>query len=110
MVRELNPEELVTLKQGLRSSDAFTLRRCQILLASNHGHSPQQIRAQLSCSDQCVWEAIPAFHREGLACLKAKSHATHTNQAAIDALGLEGLGRLLHQSPARLARTPACGP
>ena len=47
MVRELNPEELVTLKQGLRSSDAFTLRRCQILLASNHGHSPQQISAQL---------------------------------------------------------------
>jgi transposase len=97
MVRELNPEELVTLKQGLRSSDAFTLRRCQILLASNHGHSPQQIRAQLSCSDQCVREAIHAFHREGLAWLKA--HATHTNQAAIDALGLEGLGRLLHQSP-----------
>ena len=99
MVRELNPEELVTLKQGLRSSDAFTLRRCQILLASNQGQTPQQISAQLSCSDQCVREAIPACHGEGLAGLKAKSHATHTNQAAIDALGLEGLGRLLHQSP-----------
>jgi hypothetical protein len=34
MVRELNQAELVTLKQGLRSSDAFTLRRCQLLLAS----------------------------------------------------------------------------
>ena len=99
MVRELNPEELVTLKQGLRSSDAFTLRRCQILLASNHGHSPQQISAQLSCSDQCVREAIHAFHREGLACLKAKSHATYTNQAAIDAAGLARLRGLLHQPP-----------
>src|SRR5918998_1515156 len=99
MVRELNSAEMATLKQGLRSSNAFTLRRCQILLASNHGHTPQQISAQLRCSDQCVREAIHAFHREGLACLKAKSHATPTHQAAIDALGLEGLGRLLHQSP-----------
>lgn len=72
MVRELNPEELVTLKQGLRSSDAFTLRRCQILLASNQGHAPQQISAQLHCSDQCVREAIHAFHQAGLSCLKAK--------------------------------------
>lgn len=72
MVRELNPEELVTLKQGLRSSDAFTLRRCQILLASNQGHAPQQISAQLHCSDQCVREAIHGFHQAGLSCLKAK--------------------------------------
>lgn len=99
MVRELSPEEMGTLQQGLRSSDAFTLRRCQILLASNQGHTPQQISTQVHCSDQCVREAIHAFHREGLACLKARSHATHTNQSAIDAPGLEGLGRLLHQSP-----------
>ena len=104
MVRELNPEELVTLKQGLRSSDAFTLRPCQILLASNHGHTPQQFSAQLSCSDQCVREAIHAFHREGLACLKAKSHATHTSQSAIDAAGLERLRGLLHQSPRQLGQ------
>jgi transposase len=99
MVRELNPEELVTLKQGLRSSDAFTLRRCQILLASNQGQTSQQISAQLHCSDQCVREAIHAFHREGRACLKAKSHATYTNQSAIDAAGLARLRGLLHQSP-----------
>lgn len=99
MVRELNPEELVTLKQGLRSSDAFTLRRCQILLASNQGHAPQQISAQLHCSDQCVREAIHAFPQAGLSCLKAKSHATHTNRSAIDAAGLERLRGLLHQSP-----------
>jgi hypothetical protein len=80
--------------KGLRSSDAFTLRRCQILLASNQGHPPQYISTQLSCSDQCVREAIHAFHQEGLVCLKAKSHATHTNQSAIDAAGLEGVMNL----------------
>ncbi len=95
---------MATLKQGLRSSNAFTLRRCQILLASNQGHTPQQISAQLHCSDQCVREAIHAFHREGLACLKANSHATHTSQSAIDAAGLERLRGLLHQSPRQLGQ------
>ena len=104
MVRELNQEELMTLKQGLRSSDAFTLRRCQILLASTQGHPPQQISAQLHCSDQGIREAIHAFHQEGLSCLKAKSHATHTNQSAIDAAGLERLRGLLHQSPRQLGQ------
>ena len=104
MVREFNQEELMTLKQGLRSSDAFTLRRCQILLASTQGHPPQQISAQLHCSDQCIREAIHAFHQEGLSCLKAKSHATHTNQSAIDAAGLERLRGLLHQSPGQLGQ------
>jgi hypothetical protein len=77
MVRDLTQEELVALKQGLRSSDAFTLRRSQILLASNQGQTPQQVVAQLHCSDQCVREAIHAFQAEGLAFLKGKSHATH---------------------------------
>jgi transposase len=104
MIRELNPEELATLKQGLRSSDAFTLRRSQILLASNQGHTPQRISAQLHCSDQCVREAIHAFHGEGLTCLKAKSHATHTNQSVIDAAGLERLRGLLQQSPRQLGQ------
>src|SRR5918992_1486249 len=104
MVGELSPEELVTLKQGLRSSNAFTLRRCQILLASNQGHTPQQISAQVHCSDQCVREAIHAFHREGRACLKAKSHATHTNQSAIDAAGGEKVGGLLDQSSPQLGQ------
>jgi transposase len=99
MIGELNPEELATLQRGLRSPDAFTLRRCQILLASHQGHTPQQISTQVHCSDQCVREAIHAFHQEGLACLKAKSHATYTNQSAIDGAGLERLRGLLHHSP-----------
>ena len=104
MVQELIPEELVTLKQGLRSSDAFTLRRCQIRLASSQGQTPQQISVQLHCGDQCVRETIHAFHQEGLSGLKAKSHATHTNQSAIDAAGLERLLGLLHQSPRQLGQ------
>jgi len=36
-VRALTADERVALEAGLRSSDAFVLRRCQILLASARG-------------------------------------------------------------------------
>jgi hypothetical protein len=36
-VRPLSEEERTALEQGLRSADAFVLRRCQILLASARG-------------------------------------------------------------------------
>jgi hypothetical protein len=40
LVRPLSDAERVALKAGLRSSDAFTLRRSQILLASQEGKKP----------------------------------------------------------------------
>jgi hypothetical protein len=56
------------------------------------------------CSDQCIREAIHAFHGKGLACPKAKSHAIHTKQSAIHAAGLDGLRRLLRQSPRQFSQ------
>ena len=98
-IRELTQEEMPALKRGVRSPQAFTVRRSQILLASNEGHTAPQIAAQLHCSDQCVREAIHAFDTEGLSCLSGKSHATHTDQSAIDETGRDRLEELLHQSP-----------
>ena len=98
-VKELNEEEILALNKGLRSPDAFTVRRSQILLASNEGKKPKQIGVELRCSDQCVREAIHAYHDEGLGCLNAKSHATHTDQSAIDDTGRERLKELMHNSP-----------
>lgn len=98
-IRELTQEEMPALKRGVRSPQAFTVRRSQTLLASNEGHTAPQIAAQLHCSDQCVREAIHAFDTEGLSCLSGKSHATHTDQSAIDETGRDRLEELLHQSP-----------
>src|SRR5215218_52360 len=42
-VRTLSKEEREALEAGLRSSDAFVLRRCQILLASSKGERPPRI-------------------------------------------------------------------
>ena len=98
-VRELDVEEVLTLTMSLRSSDAFTVRRSQILLASREGKVSQHIGSELRCSDQCVREAIHAFHNEGITCLVAKSHAPHRDQSAMDDWGRERLKEILHNSP-----------
>src|SRR5262245_64773081 len=53
------------LRQGLRAPDAFTVRRCQILLASAGGTPPSAIARQLGCTAPTVRNAIHAFAREG---------------------------------------------
>lgn len=98
-VRELTQEEHGALQKGLRSSSAFTVRRCQIILSSGQGRTSSQIAAQLHCSDQAVRNAIRAFEREGLGCLKEKSHARHDQQSAFDEAGCDRLREVIHLSP-----------
>ena len=57
-VRPLSEAERETLEVGLRSSDAFTLRRCQILLASDRGENAYQIARSLGCNPQTVRNAL----------------------------------------------------
>ena len=42
-IRPLTKDEQQTLQEGLRSSNAFVLRRCQILLASARGQRARVI-------------------------------------------------------------------
>jgi DNA-binding NarL/FixJ family response regulator len=49
-VRPLSAEEKREPEAGLRSPDAFTLRRSQILLASARGHRPSEIAPFLGCA------------------------------------------------------------
>lgn len=98
-VRALSAEERQALTDGLRSSQAFTLRRSQILLASARGERASRIAQQLGCSDQTVFNAIAAFNTRGLAALPPGSHATHTRHPAFDAAAGEQLQALLHRSP-----------
>jgi hypothetical protein len=87
------------LTAGLRSSDAFVLRRCLILLASARGEIPRVIGAQLGCDDQTVRNAITAFNAAGCAALQPGSSRPHTIHAAFDAGQAEQLRAMLHQSP-----------
>src|SRR5258707_3115925 len=71
--RALSPAEQAGIEAGLRSSNAFTLRRSQILLASSREQRPSKIALNLGCATQTVRNAIHAFEQKGLDCLKQES-------------------------------------
>jgi transposase len=98
-VRPLTDAERAALEAGLRSSDAFTLRRCQILLASARGEWAPRIAQHLGCDDQTVRNVIQAFNARGLACLQPGSRRAHTIHRAFTDEGAERLRAMLHQSP-----------
>jgi transposase len=99
-VRELSQEEREALEAGLRSSDAFVLRRCQILLASSKGERPPRIAENLGCAQQTVRNAIHEFNGRGLgAALSPGSSRPREVHAAFDEDGAEALREMLHRSP-----------
>jgi transposase len=98
-VGPLTAQDKQHLEEGLRSHDAFTLRRSQILLASARGYRPSQIAPVLGCSTQSIRHAIRAFRGEGLNCLAAKSSAPKRVRVVWPRHRDEELRELLHQSP-----------
>jgi transposase len=98
-VRPLTGDEREHLEAGLRSSDAFVLRRCQIILASARRERAPQIAGSLGCNDQTVRNVIAGFNNTGLAVLTRGSSRPHTIHAAFAAAQVEQLRALLHQSP-----------
>ena len=104
-VRPLSDAEHETLEAGLRSSDAFTLRRCQILLASERGENAYQIARSLGGNPQTVRNAIHKFNEEGLeAALRKGSKRPHTVHRVFDEKRAEILRELLHQSPRKFGK------
>ncbi len=104
-VRPLSETEQVALEQGLRSKDAFTLRRCQILLASAKRTRPREIAAYVGCSVQTVRNTIRAFEQQGLACLKAESSRPKTVTPIFDADKCAQLRSLLHANPRQFGKS-----
>jgi transposase len=95
-VRRLTPEEQPPLDIGLRAADAFTLRRCQSLLARARGQRPAQIAQQLGCATQSVRTTMHAFPTRGLTSLQAQSRRPKRTRLGLDA---EPLRALLHERP-----------
>ena len=98
-IRPVTPEERQALRSGLRSPDAFTLRRCQILFASADGLRPAQIAARLGCASQTVRNTIAAFEAETTACLRPKSRRPKSARPVLEVDQIERLRALLHRSP-----------
>jgi transposase len=95
----LSPAEQAGLEAGLRSSEAFTLRRSQILLASSRGQRPSEIARNLGCATQTVRNTLHAFEAGGLTCLKQQSSRPKTIHAEFDQQKCEALRAVLHQRP-----------
>jgi transposase len=98
-VRPLTDDEREQSEAGLRSVDAFVLRRCQIILASARGEWAPRIAHNLGCNAQTARNVIAAFNESGLTCLQRGSHVPHTLYPAFNSEQAERLRALLHQSP-----------
>ena len=98
-IRPLTEDERNQVQAELRSSDAFVLRRCQILLASDRGERAPVIAQQLGCHKQTVLNVIHGFNAHGLAVLQEGSSRPHRLRTTFSEEGLERLQDLLHRSP-----------
>ena len=103
-VRPLTQVERQQVQAGLRSAEAFTLRRSQIVLASARGEPVPQIARELGCGEQTVRNAIHAFNTQGGAALRPGSSRPHAIQSSFTADQAEGLRALLHRSPRTFGR------
>lgn len=103
-VRPITDAERKALEEGLRSPDAFVLRRCQIILASARGERAPRIAEHLSCASQGVRNVIRGFNGRGLEVLERRSSRPKTIHQAFDESRAERLETLMHQSPRRYGR------
>lgn len=98
-IRPLTQDEQHQIQKGLRSSDAFVLRRCQILLGSSRGERAPAIARQLGCDDQTVRNVIHDFNAAGLAVLHEGSSRPHHLRTTFSQDGCQRLQDFLHRSP-----------
>ncbi len=103
-VRTLSKDERRQLEAGLRSKDAFTLRRSQMLLASSRKDEVPRIAKNLGCGQQTVRDAIHDFDERGLDALTPGSSRPKRTRAAFDEHSAERLREMLHRSPREFGR------
>ena len=103
-VRTPSKKEREALEAGLRSSDAFVLRRCQILLASARGERAARIAENLGCGSQTARNAIHDFNEKGIGALRAGSSRPKEVHAAFDAGEAESLRQMLHHQPSEFGK------
>jgi transposase len=98
-VREPSAAERIRLEAALRASDAFTVRRAQIVLSSAEGRRPREVARGLRCAAQTVRNGIRAFNAGGLAALAAGSSRPKGAAPVLGEAERERLRAILHQPP-----------
>src|SRR5205823_12247511 len=99
-VRPLTDAERQVLQDSLRASDAFALRRAQIVLASAAGERSGQIAPRVGFTTQGIRNVIHASNARGLDVLRPGSHHPGVVVSAFDTARGLALPGPLPQSPA----------
>src|SRR5205085_12314314 len=103
-VRPPTDAERQALEDGLRSADAFVLRRAQIILASARGENVGAIAPRVGFSGQAVRDVIHAFNARGLPALQRGSRRTAVFSSSLDTAAAEPLGPLRPRTPRPLTK------
>ena len=99
-VRPLSSDERTALEAGRQSSDGFTVRRSQIILASAAGQKPPDIAEFVGGTRQNVCLVIHEFEERGLACLVPRpSGPKPGDELLFDVTKRERLKTIAHTSP-----------
>jgi len=98
-VRSLSETEQEKLEKALRSEEAFTLRRAQIVRLSARGKRSTEIAEDLGCSAQTVRNAIHDFNEEGTESLQREKPGPKDPDRLFGEEKRETLVELAHQSP-----------
>ena len=98
-VRPLTDADHQTLEAGLHSSDAFVLRRSQIVLESAQRKLAPEIAENSHCHPATVRNAIHAFNAHGVAAPEEGSSRPRTLHPAFPEGPNKRLQAMLHQSP-----------
>ncbi len=98
-IRPLTEDEQRKIQAGVRSSDAFILRRRQLLLASVRGERVPKIALQLAGGDQTVCNVIHGFNADGLSVLEKGSSRPHRLRTTFSPESVQQLPAILHRRP-----------
>ena len=98
-VRAFTAEEKAAIASGLKSKDAFVLRRSQMLHLSSEGFSTAEIASKVGQHPESVRQVIQKFEAAGLAVLKQGSRRPLTTKGAISTAQAEQIRELLRRSP-----------
>ena len=97
-VRSFSEAEREALQAGLRSKNAFTMRRCQVLLASSRGEHAPKIAEGLGCEPQTERDPIHDCNERGLDALVARSSRPRRTRNTFHEESAEALKQMLHRS------------
>lgn len=103
-VKKISKQQRKKIEAGLRAKEAYVLRRCQIILASDRGEKASEIAKQVGCSEGTVRNTINAFNEKELECLKKKSSRPNKLRTILDEEKSEQLKAMLHTDPRTMGK------